>query len=76
MGWSYVALGATVLMVCTVIMIATSGMWLIGSFAGVVAITISPSRGPVTTDVFDCGSVTGYLVDVPYGALATLPDAR
>jgi hypothetical protein len=38
-GWSYVALGATVLLVCTlIIMIATSGMWIIGAFVGVTLV--------------------------------------
>ena len=43
-GWSYVALGATALLVCTGIMIATSGMWLIGVFGGVMLVV----RGFVT----------------------------
>lgn len=34
-GWSYVALGATTLLVCTAIAIATSFLWLFGAFGGV-----------------------------------------
>jgi hypothetical protein len=34
-GWSYVALGATAFVICTGIMIVTSGMWIIGMFGSV-----------------------------------------
>jgi hypothetical protein len=37
-GWSYVALGATALLVCTGIMIVSSGTWLIGAFGGVAVL--------------------------------------
>jgi uncharacterized membrane protein len=37
-GWSYVAIGATVLLVSTAIMIATSGVWLVGAFFGATLI--------------------------------------
>jgi hypothetical protein len=43
-GWSYVAIGATLLLACTGIMIATSGAWLFGSFGGVMLL----GRGIVT----------------------------
>jgi hypothetical protein len=33
-GWSYIALGATVLALCTGIMVVTSLTWIIGSFGG------------------------------------------
>jgi hypothetical protein len=37
-GWSYIALGTTALLVCTGITIATSGIWIIGAFCGVTLI--------------------------------------
>jgi hypothetical protein len=37
-GWSYVAMGATALLACAAIAIATSAMWFIGTCAGVALI--------------------------------------
>ena len=65
-GWSYVALGATVLSVSTAIVIATSGMWLIGAFAGV---------GLVARGITTRGDARARLRDVRTAA-GTLPRAE
>lgn len=65
-GWSEVALGATALLVCTVIMIATSGLWIIGVGAGVIFIV----RG-LLTRADACAQLTGI-----ERAAGALPSAR
>jgi len=43
-GWAYVAIGATVIFACTLVMIATSGAFLIGSVTGIILVV----RGFIT----------------------------
>lgn len=65
-GWSYVAIGATILLVCAAITIATSGLWIIGAMASVAVLV----RGFVIR-----ADARAHLRDIR-GATGALPSAK